>query len=62
MAMLRRWMQGVGRDFVRNPILMLALTLVLAQVLVVSLFVGNRAISFQERSRLRRVPLHELSI
>jgi peptide/nickel transport system permease protein len=34
MAMLRRWMQGVGRDFVRNPILMLALTLVLAQVLV----------------------------
>jgi peptide/nickel transport system permease protein len=34
MAVLRRWMQGVGRDFVRNPILMLALTLVLAQVLV----------------------------
>jgi peptide/nickel transport system permease protein len=34
MAVLRRGMQGVGRDFVRNPILMLALTLVLAQVLV----------------------------
>lgn len=31
---LRRWMQGVGRDFLRNPILMLALVLVLAQVLV----------------------------
>ena len=24
MNWLRRWMQGVGRDFVRNPILMLA--------------------------------------
>ena len=30
----RRWLDNVGRDFVRNPILMLALTLVLLQVLV----------------------------
>lgn len=29
-----RWLRGVGRDFVRNPILMLALTLVLLQVLL----------------------------
>jgi len=29
-----RWLDSVGRDFVRNPILMLALTLVLLQVLV----------------------------
>lgn len=34
---IRRWTQGVGRDFVRNPILMLALALVLLQVLL-SLF------------------------
>ena len=29
-----RWLRGMGRDFVRNPILMLALTLVLLQVLL----------------------------
>ena len=32
--MMPRWLDNVGRDFVRNPILMLALTLVLLQVLV----------------------------
>jgi peptide/nickel transport system permease protein len=32
--MMRRWLDSVGRDFIRNPILMLALTLVLLQVLV----------------------------
>ena len=32
--MIGRWLDSVGRDFVRNPILMLALTLVLLQVLV----------------------------
>ena len=32
--MMPRWLGSVGRDFVRNPILMLALALVLLQVLV----------------------------
>lgn len=32
--MISRWFNHVGRDFVRNPILMLALTMVLLQVLI----------------------------
>ena len=51
MHRLLRGMRGVARDFVRNPILMLALTLVLLQVLLAwSAWVLEKISSLSDRA------------